>query len=461
MSLKADRFFDPNPEQKRLAVSLFQSIEKLPIISPHGHVDPTLFSDPGYRFSGPVDLLIKPDHYVVRMLVSQGLSYQDILENPDPRETWRLFCRHFPLFRATPSGIWLRHSLETVFGINENLTAENSDRIYEQIQSVLQSPEFTPRKLFKQFNIELLATTDGATDRLLHHQTIRDSGWDGKIIPTFRPDEVTNLLAPTWRQKIDLLSDVSQIDVSGYHSFIKALESRRAFFKTQGATATDNGVFSMKACPLSDLEAEAIFQSALHGTAGAAEAEAFTAHMLMESARMSLEDGLVMQIHPGVYRNHNPQVFADYGADRGFDIPVRTEYTKNLQPLLQAFGNEPNFSLLLFTVDESTYARELAPLAGAYPSVKLGPPWWFNDSLNGMKRYFDQVIETAGVYNLSGFNDDTRAFLSIPARHDVWRRAVANWLAGQVVRGVIEEDEGFELARELAYDLAKKAYKLA
>lgn len=461
MRMREDRFFDPDPEQKRIAMALFRSIENLPIVSPHGHVDPALFSDSEYQFANPIDLLIRPDHYLVRMLISQGLTYEEILYGNDPRLIWRSFCDHFRYFRATPSGIWLRHSLELVFNITDRLTLENADQVYEQIQSVLISPGFSPRQLFKTFKIEVLATTDGATDRLAHHQKIRESGWDGRVIPTFRPDEVTNLLAADLRQKIELLSEVSGIEVSDYDGYIKAIEARRAYFRSMGATATDCGVYSLKAQRLSEHEANEIFRRALSGSVSAAEAEAFTAHMLMESARMSLEDGMVMQVHPGVFRNHNPRVFERFGADRGFDIPVRSEFTNNLQPLLHAYGNEPGFRLLLFTLDESTYARELAPLAGAYPAVRLGPPWWFNDSLNGMRRYFDQVVETAGVYNLSGFNDDTRAFLSIPARHDVWRRATANWLANQVVRGVIEEDEGFELARELAYDLAKKAYKLS
>lgn len=461
MSLREDRFFDPDPEQKRMAMSLFASIEKLPIISPHGHVDPTLFSEADYHFEDPVSLLIKPDHYLIRMLISQGLTYDEILFGKDPRQTWRLFCDHFYLFRATPSGIWLRHSLETVFKVTERLTLETSDRVYDQIQSVLRSPDFTPRRLFSEFNIEVLATTDGATDKLTHHQKIHDSGWKGRVIPTFRPDELTNLLAPGWRQKIDLLSEICGFEVSSFSDFIRAIEARRDFFRSMGATATDSGVFSMKAFRLSAGEVEGIFRHALDGTVSPNEAEAFTAHMLMESARMSVEDGMVMQVHPGVYRNHNPEVFDRYGADRGFDIPVRAEFTNNLQPLLKAYGNSPKFKLLLFTLDETTYTRELAPLAGAYPSVKLGPPWWFNDSLNGMRRYFDQVVETAGIYNLSGFNDDTRAFLSIPARHDVWRRAAANWLANQVLRGLIEEDEGYQMARELAYDLAKKAYNLS
>jgi glucuronate isomerase len=315
--------------------------------------------------------------------------------------------------------------------------------------------------MFERFNIELLATTDAATDTLEHHKAIRESGWKGRIIPTFRPDNVTNLEAPGWRKNIDRLSQVSGIDVKDYHSFVQALEQRRAYFKEIGATATDSGVFSPATIQLSENEAAAIFDRPLKGDIQADDTAKFTAHMLLEMARMSAEDGLVMQIHPAVHRNHNPQVFEKFGADRGFDIPASVEYVRNLKPLLDRYGNDLNFTLLLFTLDETTYARELAPLAGAYPAVRLGPPWWFVDSWNGMKRYFDQVMETAGLYNTAGFNDDTRAFPSIPARHDVWRRASANWLGNLVVRGLIDCEEAEGMAKDMATDLAKKVYKVA
>jgi glucuronate isomerase len=314
--------------------------------------------------------------------------------------------------------------------------------------------------MFERFKIEVLATTDAAADPLEQHRALRASGWQARIVPTFRPDAVVNLDAPNWRKNIDALSAASGISISSYQSLISALENRRAYFKQLGATATDHAALTPYTNELSATEADAIFQRALRGQASADDATRFTGHMLMEMARMSIEDGLVMQLHPGSFRNHNDIIFQRFGLDKGCDIPVATEYTRNLRPLLNKYGNDPRLSLILFTLDETTYARELTPLAGHYPAVKLGPPWWFHDSLNGMARYFDQVMETAGIYNTAGFNDDTRAFPSIPARHDVWRRASVNWLAGLVVRGFIGMNDAEEMARALAYDLAKKAYKL-
>ena len=211
---------------------------------------------------------------------------------------------------------------------------------------------------------------------------------------------------------------------------------------------------------LTPSEADTIFQRALHGKIDSSDVSRFTAHMLMEMARMSIEDGLVMQLHPGSLRNHNEVIFQKFGLDKGADIPIQTEYTQNLRPLLNKYGNDSRLTLILFTLDETTYSRELAPLAGHYPALKLGPPWWFFDSLNGMARYFDRVMETAGIYNTAGFNDDTRAFCSIPARHDLWRRASADWLAGLVARHIIDMNDAKEMIQDLAVNLAKRAYKL-
>lgn len=458
--LNKDRFFDLNPAQKSLAITLYDQIKDLPIVSPHGHVDPSLFSVADRQFGNPVELFLQPDHYVLRMLYSQGLSYAEILSQENPRAIWQTFAENFFLYRGTPSAIWLKHELEMVFDVNELLTGKNAQQIYDRIQSALISPELSPRNLFKKFNIEVIATTDSAADDLKHHQAIINSGWDGRIIPTFRMDDVVHMLAGDWRVKVKQLGETAKVDIRHFPSFISALGLQRAHFRTLGATATDVSMVSPKVERLKADEIEGIFQQGLSGGASQADAEAFTAHMLYEMGRMSAEDGMVMQMHCGITRNHNPLVFGQYGADKGFDIPVQVEFTRNLSPLLADFGNNPNFKLILFTLDESTYTRELAPLAGAYPSVLLGPPWWFNDSWNGMRRYFDRVIETTGLYNTSGFNDDTRAFLSIPARHDVWRRACANWLAGLCVRGLIDMDEAEQMAVDLAVNLAKKAYKL-
>jgi glucuronate isomerase len=356
--------------------------------------------------------------------------------------------------------LWLRHELGDLFGVKEKLNRASAQRIYDQIAEKLASPEFRPRALFERFNIEVLCTTDAATSPLIHHTTLLTSGWKGRVLPTFRPDGVVNLDTPGWGENIAVLSRLSGIDVHDYRSYIIALENRRIFFKQMGATATDHAALTPYTGELSQAEAETILRHALRGQITSDEATRFTGHMLIEMARMSIEDGLVMQLHPGSFRNHNPWLYQTFGSDKGADIPLATEYTRNLHALLSKYGNDPRLMLILFTLDEMTYARELAPLAGHYPAVKLGPPWWFYDSLNGMRRYFDQVMETAGLYNTAGFNDDTRAFCSIPARHDLWRRAACNWLAGLVVRGILDEEEAVEMAADCAVGLAKRAYRL-
>lgn len=457
--MNPDRFFPADPSTRNLARELYQTVISLPIISPHGHVDPHLFADPNATFGTPADLFIIPDHYVTRMLYSQGIPMKSILEG-DHRKIWRLFCENFYLFRGTPSGIWLTHELSEVFGVDEKPNVSNADRLFDSLSEKLSSPDFSPRKLFERFNIEVLCTTDAATDTLEHHQAIRNSGWNGRILPTFRPDGVVNLNVPTWKENIDNLDQVSGIDIGNYKSFIRALEERRTFFKSMGATAADHDAMTPATAELTSSEAEDIFQNALKGKADASDAARFTAHMLTQMARMSIDDGLVMQLHAGSLRNHNEVIFQKFGADKGGDIPLQTEYTRNLLSLLNKYGNDPRLTLIVFTLDETTYSRELATLASHYPALKVGPPWWFHDSLNGMARYFDQVMETAGIYNTAGFNDDTRAFCSIPARHDVWRRASANWLAGLVVRHIIDIDDAYQMIQDLTVRLVKKSYNL-
>jgi glucuronate isomerase len=431
-------------------------------------VDPAIFVDPDYRFGSPAELLIIPDHYVTRMLYSAGVPLEALgvprLDGgpveQDHRKIWRTFAEHCHLFRGTPSGAWLAAELAEVFGVTEKLNGQTAQAIYDQIEARLAEPAFRPRALFERFDIEVLCTTDAATDTLAQHQAIRASGWSGDIRPTFRPDAVVNLDAAGWRGNIDRLSQVSGIDVDSYPAFIQALEQRRAAFKQLGATATDHAAVTAYTERLSPENADVIFQLALRNRATAVDAHRFTGHMLLEMARMSIEDGLVMQLHVGSVRNHNDQVYQRFGLDKGCDIPRAADFVHDLRPLLNAYGNDPRLTLILFTLDETAYARELAPLAGHYPAVKLGPPWWFHDSFNGMRRYFDQVMETAGLHNTAGFNDDTRAYPSIPARHDLWRRASAGWLAGLVVRHIVDEEDAHEMAYELAYGLAKRAYKL-
>lgn len=470
-TLAPDRHFPPDPGVRRLARELYAPIASLPIVSPHGHVDPRLLADPDATFGTPTQLFVIPDHYVFRMLHSQGIGLERLgiparpgTEGPpveaDHRTIWRTFAAHQHLFRATPSGGWFAQALVEVFGIDEPLSAANADAVYDAIEGRLAEPGFRPRALFERFRIETLCTTDDAADPLVHHAAIRASGWSGDVRPTFRPDGVVNLLAPGWREKLAALETATGRSIGSTAALVAALEERRAHFRALGAVATDHGAEAAWTEVLSPAEADVILGRALRGAATVDDARRFTGHLLIELARMSAEDGLVMQLHVGSFRNHDPRLLERFGPDMGADIPVAAEFTRNLRALLARHGNDPRLRLVLFTLDESTYARELAPLAGHYPALRLGPPWWFHDSPNGMWRYLDRVMETAGLYNLAGFNDDTRAFCSIPARHDVWRRVTAGWLADRVVRGIVAEADAPELAAELAVGLARRAYRL-
>lgn len=468
MRLAHDRYFDPEPSQRKIALEIFDSAVQLPIISAHGHVDPALFVDEKTSFGTPCQVFIIPDHYVYRMLYSQGIAMEDIgvpridgghFED-NHRKIWQIFAENFHLFRGTPTGAWLDYELSEVFGIEDRLNAKNAQDIYEQLESKLALPEFKPRALFQSFGIQVLCTTDHAYDRLDYHRMIRESGWSGDIRPTFRPDSVVNLDTPGWQENISKLSDASGIDITSYRTFLLALKKQREYFKRFGAVSTDHAAQSSYTTILSNREATRIFQHALKGSVTLAEAKQFTGHMIVEMARMSIEDGLVMQLHPGSFRDHNVRNLINFGPNTGADIPICAEYTRNLRPLLELFGNDPRLTLILFTLDESTYSRELAPLAGHYPAVKLGPPWWFFDSLNGIRRYFDLVMETAGIYNTVGFNDDTRAFPSIPARHDLWRRASANWLASMTIRHIINLEDAVDMMADLAHRLVERAYRI-
>ncbi len=467
MTLAHDRYFDPDPKQKEIALRLYEQVASKPLVCPHGHVDPRMFADPDYQFGSPADLLLIPDHYIFRMLYSQGISLESLgvprtdggSVESDHRKIWQAFAERFYLFRGTPTGMWLAHELEDVFGVKEKLNGKTAQAIYDQIAACLAKPEFRPRKMFERFNIAVLATTDAAHDPLPYHKQIQASGWKGRIVPTFRPDAAVNIDRPDWADSIRALGEVCGFEINSYRKLIEALEERRAYFKSMGATATDHAAVTPFTIELSDAEADAIFGRALKGTATAEDATRFTGHLIMQNARMSIEDGLVMQFHPGSWRNHNQVIFDRFGYDKGCDIPVQTEYTRNMLPLLNKYGNDPRLTLILFTLDETSYSRELAPIAGHYPAVKLGPPWWFHDSLNGMRRYRDQVMETAGLYNTAGFNDDTRAFPSIPARHDLARRVDANWIASLVVRGIVDLEDAEEMIHDAAYRLASKAYK--
>jgi len=467
--LREDRYFDSEPTVRRNARALYDSTRALPIVSPHGHVDAAVLAK-NEAFTDPASLIITPDHYILRMLYSRGVPLESLGVAPidgipppaemDPRKIWQTFADHWHLFRATPTRAWLDYELREVFGIRDDLSSASAPRIYDGIVERLQSPEFRPRALFRRFNIEVLATTDAPSDTLEHHKALRTEDLGGRVIPTFRPDTLFRIAAPGWAGEIDRLGRATGATIRSSADMLKALARRRAEFKAMGATATDHAVIVPRTERLPDAEAERLFANALAGRASDEDQGRFEAHLLMEMARLSIEDGLVMQLHPGSLRNHNELVHRRFGPDRGGDIPVATEFTRNLRPLLKAYGNDPHFQLIVFTLDESTYSRELAPLAGHYPAMLLGAPWWFHDSVEGMMRFRQQTTETAGIENTAGFADDTRAFCSIPARHDLARRVDANYLGGLVARHVIDMSDALEMARSLAYDLAKRAYRL-
>lgn len=444
-----------------LAWELYQAVRGLPLVCPHGHVNPALLADPEARFPDPVDLFIRPDHYILRMLYSQGLSLDFFLDHDiEPERVWTRFAKHYHLFWGTPSGIWLDHQLSEIFGVNEPLGPQSAASIYQHLHQRLQQPEFRPRALYRSFGVEVLCTTDAAVDSLEHHRKLRAEGWEGRMLPTFRPDKLLFSGWPGWLDRLRRLEELTGLDIEGIASFKEALWERRRVFKELGCVATDHGAETPYTEKISQVEMQRLFEKALSQKISFPEATRLQGGLLLEMAAMSCQDGMVMQLHTGSLRNHNGPLFQSYGPDRGADIPLATEFTRNLRPLLENFGNRSEFRLIVFTLDESAYARELAPLAGHYPAMLLGPPWWFHDSPRGMLRYFDQVTETAGVFNTAGFNDDTRAFCSIPARHDLWRRLSCRWLAAQVVEGVLGEEPAARLARELAVGRARQAYRL-
>lgn len=463
MPLHQDRLFPADQETRKIARALYSSVSPLPIISPHGHTQASWFAL-NQPFPNPAQLFVSPDHYVYRMLYSQGVSLDDLeigaAELKNPRKVWRLFASHYHLFRGTPTRVWLDYAFQELFGLNERLCIGNADEHYDIISDKLNQPDYLPRALYKRFRLEVLATTDSPLDTLEYHQAIRDSGWSARILPTFRPDPVVDPEFTGFAESIAQLGQMTREDTTNWRGYLQALRTARQRFKTMGCTATDHGHPTAQTADLSEHEAAQLFACVLSRNASAAEKENFRAQMLTEMARMSLDDGLVMQIHPGSFRNHNKKIYERYGRDVGADIPRATNYVDALRPLLDQFGNEPSLTIILFTLDESTYSRELAPLAGHYPALRLGPSWWFHDSPEGMMRYREHVTETAGFYNTVGFNDDTRAFLSIPARHDVARRIDCSFLAKLVVEHRLDEDEAFDLAQELTGRLVKKAYRL-
>ena len=470
LKLNENRLFPADHATRVIARRLYDGVRDLPIISPHGHTDPRWFAE-NENFPNPAELLITPDHYVFRMLYSQGVAMEDLgvrkeagangseLE-ANPRKIWALFAENYHLFRGTPSRLWLDWVFSEIFGMDEILSPETADHYYDTIDGNLGSDDYRPRELFNRFGIEVICTTEDPLDPLESHAKLKADGWGSKVITAFRPDNVLDPDYEGFSSNLDALGEITGCDTNTYDGYLDALMDRRAYFKDHGATSSDHGHATATTADLTPAEAEALFKRIHSGQFSAQDAETFRGHMLVEMARMSLEDGLVMQIHPGSYRNHNQGVFERFGRDKGADIPMQTNYVDALRPLLQRYGNEPDLTVILFTLDETVYSRELAPLAGHYPILKLGPPWWFHDSPEGMRRFREQTTETAGFYNTVGFNDDTRAFLSIPARHDVARRMDCSFLAKLVVEHRLPEDEAHEVAHDLTYNLAKAAYKL-
>jgi glucuronate isomerase len=466
-----DRLFPADPATRAVARELYGQVRDLPLISPHGHVDPALLAGDA-PLPDPAALFVAPDHYLTRMLYSQGVSpYQ--VGVPDsggrvrvgPREAWRTFCQHWYLFRGTPSRLWLEQSLAEIFGVRKPLGPRTADEIYDELTARIAEPEFRPRALLERFRIEVLATTDSPLDTLEHHAALAPVQAGGpKVIPTFRPDAVTDPERPDWLAAVARLGELAGTDTGGYVGYLDALVRRREDFRRAGATATDHGHPSALTADLDVADAARLYDR-LRRDAGKdgvdpADAELFRAQLLTESARMSVDDGLVMQLHPGALRNHDRYLYAAFGPDSGGDIPTPTDYVHALRPLLDRFGDDPRLRLVLFTLDESAYSRELAPLAGVYPAVYLGPAWWFYDSPEGMRRYRELTTQTAGFYNTAGFTDDTRAFPSIPVRHDVARRIDCGFLARLVTEHRLPADEAAEVARDLAYRLPKHVYRL-
>ena len=467
MLIDQDRLFDAEPKARAVARSLYAGIKDLPLISPHGHTDPRWYAE-NEAFPDPARLLIVPDHYIFRMLFSQGVRLEDLgvptadgtSVETDGRTIWRRFAEHYFLFRGTPTRMWLDHTFATLFGITELLTPQNADAAYDWIAELLQRDDYRPRALFERFNLEVIATTEGALDDLKWHQQIKDSGWKGRVITAYRPDSVVDPDFEGFDANLDKLGEITGCDTGHWTGYLDAHRQRRSFFKSFGATSSDHGHPTAETANLLPKEAGMLFDKVRGGKADAGERALFRAQMLTEMARMSVDDGLVLQIHPGSWRNHSPSMMQRFGRDKGFDIPTETNYVKALKPLLDAVGTEPDLTVVLFTLDETSYARELAPLAGVYPALRLGPPWWFHDSPEGMRRFREMATETAGLYNTVGFNDDTRAFPSIPARHDVARRVDCAFLARLVTEHRLGEDEAHEVAHDLAYGLAKRAYRL-
>jgi glucuronate isomerase len=467
-----DLLLPPDPSQRSIARELFAAVKDQPLICPHGHVDASILAA-DTPFGDPARLLIVPDHYLTRMLLSQGISPARLgvpatggggsEPEADGRLIWRTFVAHWHLFRGTPSRLWLERTFSDVFGVDTPLRPETADEVYDTLAARLAEPDLRPRALFGRFGIEVLATTESPLDELDAHTTLAADGWGGpggRVITTFRPDNVVDMEWSGWQDRVAALGGLAGADTGTFDGYLTALRRRREAFIKAGATSSDHGHPTARTLVLDRSDAAAVYTRGLRGGASAADAEAFRAHMLTEFARMSIEDGLVMQLHPGSVRNHNRWLHTTHGRDVGGDIPQATEYVHALAPLLDAYGNDPRLRLVLYTLDETSFSRELAPLAGGYPALYLGAPWWFLDAPEALRRFREAVTETAGFYNTAGFVDDTRAFCSIGVRHEIARRVDAGFLARLVAEHRLPLDEALETIVDLAYRIPKRVFRL-
>ena len=462
--LHPDRLLPVGGRTLKIARDLYESVVDLPIISPHGHTLPHWFAD-NQPMGDAADLFLTPDHYVLRLLYSHGISYDtmgvprtDGAEVASGRAAWKVLADHYHLFLGTPSRLWIDHSMNWAFGIEEPLAPDNADAYFDLITARLQQDECRPLALLDKARVDYIATTEFALDPLTHHARIGEQGLSSRIATTYRPDDVTDPDHPDFQTNIRSLGDMTGQDIESWSGLIEAHRVRRAFFRQHGASATDHGVPSTRTVDLSTTDKQALLTRLLKGEHNPMDSETFRAQMLTEMAGLSCEDGMVMQIHAGARRNTDPRLMERFGANLGADIPVSVDPVSGLEPLLQRYGNAKGFRLLFFCLDETVYARELAPLAGYWPALRSGPPWWFHDSPRGIARYLDGMVETAGFHNLAGFNDDTRALLSIPARHDVWRRCVCSFIAEMVSARILGSNDARETVRWLSYEAALDAY---
>ena len=466
LRLHPDRLLPPEPGVRAIARRLYGAVRDLPILSPHGHVDPRLLLD-NQPFADPASLFVTPDHYVTRLLHASGIPLDALgvgrgpLPEAEARQVWRRLCGHWDAYRGTPVRFWLESELADIFEVSVRPSAKTADAIYDQVADRLAKDAYRPRALYDRFRIQVLATTDDPADDLSAHAALAaDPTWPGRVVPTFRPDRYLEPAQPGWGEAVARLGEAAGIDTGDYAGFVAALEARRRYFVEHGAVSADHSHLDVRTDPLEPAEAARVYRAALAGEVTGAEATALRRHLLLEMARMSCDDGLVMTLHPGVRRGHHGPTTAAFGADTGNDIPVPVEFTDALRPLLERYGTHPGFHLVVFTVDETVFSRELAPLAGFYPTVYVGVPWWFLDAPEAIRRFRAAVTETAGFSRTSGFVDDTRAFCSIPARHDMSRRIDAGWLAQLVAEHRLDEDEAAEAALDLVTGRPREVFKL-